>query len=67
MRKSAVQKYWITASMIAISPNVASSELSGDTEKRDSSHCTATPSTKNSGTISTSVASGSMPAAPTSW
>ncbi len=47
--------------MIAVRPKVASSELSGDTAKRDSSHCTATPSAKNSGTISASVASGSMP------
>ena len=31
LRKSAVQTYWMTASMIAVSPNVASSELSGDT------------------------------------
>ncbi len=53
--------------MMAVSPKVASSELSGDTEKRASSHCTATPSTKNSGTMIASVTSGSTPLTLASW
>ena len=53
--------------MIAARPNVASSELSGDTEKRASSHWTATPSAANSGTMIASVSNGSMPPTLASW
>jgi hypothetical protein len=53
--------------MIAVRPNVASSEFSGDTRKRASSHCTTMPIAKNTGTISASVSSGSTWPTLASW
>ena len=61
-RKSAVQIHWISASMMAVSPKVTSSELKALTEKRASSQCMSAPSAKKQGTMTASVASGSMPA-----
>ena len=61
-RKSAVQIHWIRLSIITMKPKVTSSVLSGETEKRASSQCSATPKTKNAGAVTASVSSGSRPA-----
>ncbi len=61
MRKSAVQMLWISASTMPVRPKVSSSELNGVTEKRAIIQCTAAPMAKNSGTMTSSVSSGSMP------
>ena len=60
-RKSAVQIHWISDSTMTVNPNVTRSELKALMSKRAKTHCSATPSTKNSGTISASVRSGSTP------
>jgi hypothetical protein len=46
---------------MTVSPNVTSSELKALISKRERTHCSATPSRKNPGTIATSVTSGSTP------
>ena len=44
-----------------VSPNVTSSELKGEMSKRAIAQCRTAPMAKNSGTITSSVSSGSMP------
>ena len=52
---------WISASTMPVRPNVTSSELKGVMSKRAIAQCSAAPMAKNSGTITSSVSSGSMP------
>jgi hypothetical protein len=52
---------WMMLSTMTVSPNVTSIELNGLTRKRANTHCIATPTSANAGTMTSSVASGFIP------